>query len=172
MKKASIVILFTLLAVLLCGCSDYRSDPYEKIISKYAELVEQKKAGTLSDSVDTEEFHELVETLEFSALLAIVKECEDVSTLGYSKKDLNGDGVKELIIMESEYVLHALYTVKGGEAILLDEFDGRAAIDMFGTVYHSEMIGGNVHRIYCKNIVDGELKGLEYGIEIVKAITK
>lgn len=165
MKKASIVILFTLLAVLLCGCSGYRSDPYEEIISKYAELVEQKKDGTLSDSVGTEEFHELVETLEFSALLAIVKKCEDVSTLGYSKKDLNGDGVKELIIMESDYVLHALYTVKGGEAILLDEFDGRAAIDMFGTVYHSEMIGENVQRIYCKNIVDGELKGLEYGID-------
>ncbi len=63
-------------------------------------------------------------------------------TFGYAKSDLNGDGVDELVILESKYYVLAVFTEVNGKVQLLEAFDDRrsAFIDENGLIHVSEKI--------------------------------
>jgi len=62
------------------------------------------------------------------------------STFGYAKKDLNGDGVEELILLEGEYHVLAIFTEVNGSAVFLDSYDDTrsAWIDASGKIHVKE----------------------------------
>lgn len=64
------------------------------------------------------------------------------ATFGYALKDLNGDGIDELILLESKYYVLAVFTELDGQAILLDSFtDCRSAfIDAEGKIHVKQRI--------------------------------
>ncbi len=59
------------------------------------------------------------------------------STYGYAQKDINADGTPELILLDSNYSVIAIFTMKEGKAVLVDTFNDRhyASIDASGNVY-------------------------------------
>ena len=85
------------------------------------------------------------------------------NSYGYAKKDLNGDGVEELILLNDNYEIFALFTEKGGKAQLVDGAYG-SWIDENGRIRKELGTGGLVSR-------DGEgyvyvLDGVELKPEI------
>ena len=39
---------------------------------------------------------------------------------GYDEIDLNGDGVDELVLMNEDYIIKAIFTIKNGKPVMLD----------------------------------------------------
>lgn len=64
---------------------------------------------------------------------------------GYAKKDINGDGVEELILLNDNYEIFAIFSIKGGRAVLVDGAAG-AWIDENGYLRKSKGTGGIVSR--------------------------
>jgi len=65
---------------------------------------------------------------------------------GYAIKDLNGDGVNELVLLESKYYVLAIFTEVDGVPVLLDSFTDirTACIDESGNIHVKQgMITGN-----------------------------
>jgi len=63
-----------------------------------------------------------------------------ISTLGYSVKDLNSDGIEELIILDSEYTVYAIYTTVNGKIKQVGSYgknNNIASIDAAGNIYYS-----------------------------------
>lgn len=74
---------------------------------------------------------------------------------GYAKKDLDGDGREELILLSDRYKVVAVFTEKNGRAVLLDGAYG-AHIDENGTLTVHSTIGDALNR------------GEEYGRYVIK----
>ena len=55
-----------------------------------------------------------------------------VATVGYAKKDLNDDGTEELILLDSNSNVFAIFTQVDGGAVLMDSYNDlkKAAIDV------------------------------------------
>lgn len=72
----------------------------------------------------------------------VLAQKESKPKFGYAKSDINGDGVDELIILESKYYVLAIFTEVNGKAQLLEAFDDRHAafIDENGLIHVSEQI--------------------------------
>ncbi len=67
------------------------------------------------------------------------------NSYGYSKKDLNSDGVEELILLNDNYEIFALFTEKDGKAHLVKDVYG-AWIDEDGRIRKDVATGGLVSR--------------------------
>lgn len=79
---------------------------------------------------------------------------------GYAKKDLNGDGIEELVLLTDKYEVFAVFTMKNGKAKLLNCVTD-PCIDQDGKFRMSVSTGGIVSRdgeYYLYEINDGELK--------------
>ena len=61
---------------------------------------------------------------------------------GYAEKDLNGDGINELVVMGDKYHVFAIFTLVDGKAVMIDSFsDLRSAfIDEDGNIHVKERI--------------------------------
>ena len=82
------------------------------------------------------------------------------NSYGYARKDLNGDGIEELILLNDQYEVFALFTMKDGKAVLLDGAYG-VWIDENGFLRKEVSTGGMVSRdgeAYIYEIEDAELK--------------
>jgi len=79
---------------------------------------------------------------------------------GYAKKDIDGNGVEELVLMTGNYDIIAVFTLKNGKAVLLDGLCG-SMIDENGKFYTSKALGGALSRdgeVFVYEIKGGELK--------------
>lgn len=74
---------------------------------------------------------------------------------GYAKKDLDGDGTQELILLSDRYAVVAVFTEKNGRAVPLDGTHG-ARIDEHGALTVHNTIGDALNR------------GEEYGRYVIK----
>lgn len=65
-----------------------------------------------------------------------------VGTVGYAKKDLNGDGTEELILLDGNFNVFAIFTQVDGQVVLLDSYNDlkKAFIDAEGLIHVSERI--------------------------------
>lgn len=78
---------------------------------------------------------------------------------GYAKKDLDGDGGEELILLTDRYAVLAVFTEKNGRAVLLDGAYG-ARIDESGALTVHNTIGDAINRgeEHCRYVIeDGAL---------------
>jgi hypothetical protein len=95
--------------------------------------------------------------------------CKAVSAdaIAYAFKDLNNDSADELILLDYEHYLYAIFTLKDGATTLVDIFEYLnhvGAIDENGTIYKSGYGKGDTD--YCSVMTlknDGTLDGLTYG---------
>ncbi len=131
---------------------------YKDIIDKYKELLYTKKQNeVLAEPKDSANEIEV-------ALYEIVNDCTSPSIMGYATKDINDDGVEELILLNKSNKIYALFTLQGGAPVLLLKADKMSvAITPDGTVYAHRYIKDQAQCTQIKKISDGKLKGLEYG---------
>ena len=76
----------------------------------------------------------------FAAYFLVTK--EKIATVGSAKKDLNGDGVEELILLDGNFNIFAIFTQVDGEVVLLDSYNDlrTAFIDADGLIHVKERI--------------------------------
>ena len=164
MKKflALVLCLCTLLGATACKSTP--ADPYADILEAYTSLLQRKLDG---DELPT---YEDASASTEALLTAIVAHCEDPYELGYAKKDLNGDGDEELILMRQRYSrIFAVYTLKDGKAALVDSYAGT---DEAGTICEDGRLlkhgapedhsRGSYYR-FTEILENGETEILEYG---------
>ena len=135
--------------------------PYEAIIRKYTALLNTRMKGeTLTEPNQSETEIE-------TDLYKIVRDTADPSIMGYATKDINGDGVEELILLDKSNKIYALFTLQGGASVLLLKADKMSvAIAPDGTVYANQYLKDHGDCTQIKKILGGKLEGLEYGGEI------
>lgn len=85
------------------------------------------------------------------------------SRIGSAEKDLNGDGVNELVILDSGYRVLAIFTTLNGKPVLLDSYyDLRSAfIDAEGNIHvRQRILPGNEDdcEYFVYEITDGKLE--------------
>ena len=187
MKKSISFVLACMLltvAVLFCGCSktpDVSSDTptvnsdilveyecehlrlpepiakYDSLIKKYTELLNAKKSGEelgeLSDDVD-----EVNEAVWYAVNKAVA-----VDKMGYALKDLDGNGVDELLLMSRDCKLYAIFTLSGEKVVLLTKLNpSNAFMHSDGSIYSTRSDSESGEHVAFLQSVDGaSLKGFE-----------
>lgn len=109
----------------------------------------------------------------YNRLIAACVLASDSSRYGYAERDLNGDGVNELVILDANYNVLAIFTLLDGAPVLLDSYNDmrQAFIDSDGLIHVgvSTVPGGEDDREYfVYEIKDGALVtktaiGIEFG---------
>lgn len=131
---------------------------YDIIIERYSELLLSK-----INNEEVEFPNESSGEIE-NAVFDVAYNCANPNNMGYATKDINKDGIDELILLNNSNKVYALFTIYNKEPVLLlTATNQSAAISPDGTVYtyKFDKDKGNVTQI--KTIVDGTLVGLEYG---------
>ena len=133
-----------LLAVLLCGvllfsmvgCGDTPEAPktyeeqkalYGDVIARYTSLLTDKRDGKELTVPNTEEMDERQAAIA-EALYGIANACVDgeaAERLGYGYKDLDGNGVPELILLTQHTVVRAIFTLSEEKPLLLEAAYGK-----------------------------------------------
>jgi len=82
---------------------------------------------------------------------------ENNHACGYARKDLNGDGNEELVLLNADYTVIAIFSMKDGRPILLDHFGmwKRCKIDGNGYIVVSGPYGGADNRTVFYKIAEG-----------------
>ena len=78
---------------------------------------------------------------------------------GYSIKDMNGDGVEELILLNDRFTIIAMFTVKDGKAVLLEDAYG-AWLDENGYIHKEIETYYSGKDLFLYEIKDGALSCL------------
>ncbi len=135
---------------------------YKDLLDTYIQLQTYGKNGDMSllESKDYPKVSpEIFSTLQHVAINSYV--------MGYARKDLNKDGVPELILLNVDYEIFAIFTVSGGKLMTVDTFwtnNHIGAIDADGTVYKSGYSKGESGYKSVKTLsASGELTGLSFG---------
>ena len=133
---------------------------YEAILKLYKELI-------TDNSMDIDTLNQKQEQPFFSELYSLSVNI-DSKKAGYALKDLNGDKIDELILLDDDGVLYAVFTLKSGEAILVDWFsknNNRGGIDADGLICKESFSKGESwgFKVF-KILKNGELDVLEFGV--------
>lgn len=130
---------------------------YDDIIGRYTTLLKAKLNGEALE--ETDDSSSAIE----ETLLDIVRDVEDPSIMGYATKDINGDGDEELVLLNKNNKLYALFAVQNTVPVLLLKLDTlSAAIAPDGTVYTYQYVKDQGDHTQIKKIIDGVLVGVEY----------
>lgn len=136
---------------------------YDEIINNFEYLVRFKdEFATLPQRVEGEPEY-------FNTLYAVLEYYGAASDIGHALKDINGDGWKELLIMDPSCYISAIFTIVDRQPVtagLFPNFTGHLGPD--GLIYYvtykrddqGRQIGNYRHMKY---LVNGELVGYEYG---------
>ena len=113
------------------------SDPYIAIIERYKELLICKKNNTaIPEASETD-------SAAIKTVYDLAKKCRDPLDMGYAQKDINGDGIEELIFTESTLDVVAVFTVKNSEVVPLitrEHLDFLIWLDENGLIRVQELI--------------------------------
>ena len=139
--------------------NDENSDPYKAIIEKYTELLICKKNNTaIPEPGETD-------AAALKTVYELAKKCKNPLDMGCAKKDINKDGIEELIFAESTLDIVAIFTVKNDEAVTLitrDDpnsliwLDANGLIRMEQLVMEGQYMIGRKYLVY--EISEGTLK--------------
>ena len=92
----------------------------------------------------------------------------DAQKAGYAFKDLNNDNIDELILLDKDGVLFAVFTLKFGKPIAIDYFsinNFRGGIDSNGYIYKESLSKGNTWGVKIIQLLEnGDLDCIEFGI--------
>ncbi len=150
----SVLLLLCGMLFLLTSCGEIPLQTYDEIIDEFRTLLTEdiNENSTATPSTDPIK----------AALAEVAARCEDPSVMAYSLHDINDDGTEELILTETDGTsLHAIFTMHGNKAVLLDVFKyGTMKSD--GCIYYAKE--SETQKTYHVNyLVDGALEGLIYG---------
>jgi len=144
---------------------DVLAAQYESLVFRYTELLTQKINETATVQAAASDLDDAVLTL----LDRVVAECRDPQAMGYATKDINSDGVDELVLLDEKCNLYALFSIYDGKLIVVDSLMYYASIDEKGNIYrlYDEMDGDTVIRsvTYQKRLQNGALIGTELCLE-------
>ncbi len=136
---------------------------YDGIIAAYKTIVESfseyKKLDwingkfdnlfTITDNESYEVFHQIfqcgINNMPTEEYLSKTYASDGDNSYGYAKKDINGDGMEELILLNDKYEIISLFTEKNGRAHLVDGVC-HAWIDENGNIRKEIATGGQVSR--------------------------
>lgn len=136
MRKVLSVLLCVFLLLSMVGCKDTLQTPktyeeqkalYGDVISRYTSLLADKHGGKELTAPNTEEMDER-QTAIAEALYGIVNACADgeaAKRLGYGYKDLDGNGVPELILLSQYTSVRAIFTLSDEKPLLLEAAYGK-----------------------------------------------
>ncbi len=175
MKKKIMQILAALLVMVmltasLAGCKGSAAYDYADVLSSYREILSKARGGEIMIAPEDEE--DVVANLLYDIGQICLPE-----KMGYALKDINRDGVDELVLMSEDYRPYALFTAEGGKAVLLWDWvvDGKlstGAIDRNGYIYGREARDINTEG-WCNKVMcigkDGKLSSFDYGSRVVNA---
>ena len=139
---------------------------YQDVIHQYQELLMLKKNNANYEKIylsSNEEGNE-IQSAVYHAILR-----NNPEKMGYAMKDLNGDGVDELILLNEDYHIYAIFTAISGQPVVVDasfygDVNYTGAIGSDGTIYkHGYGKGENVYGSIMKLSDDGRLSGIEFG---------
>jgi len=171
MKRLLAVVVCLLLLGSAVSCSVFqKKDGYEEVPKPYRDILEQY-TDLLSQKEKNKKLSSPKKTLDQEkraireAIFAMVEDCEEPATMGYATKDINGDGVLELVLMDRSYELYGLFTLVEDKPVMLTDHEAYSIIDAEGTVYHYDSNEETGYRIQVKQLINGVLEGLEYGAE-------
>ena len=95
---------------------------YADIISQYTELLTAKHSGKELHAPDTENMNErecaIAETLH--GIVDVCKDAKSAENLGYGYRDLDDNGTPELILLNKDNSIKAIFTVSDDAPILLE----------------------------------------------------
>ena len=186
MRKIAAVLLCMMTFAILTGCRDKQetvTTDYSDVIELYQKVIgvcawyQDSKAETyaeelgITDPAQKELFDEL---LNDAYLNYPGRGRDDHAALshklsfGYAIKDLNGDEIEELVLLQEDYTVVAVLSMSDGNVVLLDTYRPRrqAWIDGEGLIHQCGSNGADKHVDAVYKIADGgqELELLiEYG---------
>lgn len=108
---------------------------YDDIISQYTELLTAKHNGQEITKPDTENMDDRERAIA-EATYGIVDACkraEAIENLGYGYKDLDCNGVPELIILSYQISIKAIFTISNKLPVLLEASYGSNGSFLFGS---------------------------------------
>ena len=136
MRRILAVLLCGVLLFSMVGCGDTPGAPktyeeqkalYGDVIARYTSLLNEKHDGKELTAPNTEEMDERQAAIA-EALYGIVDACADgeaAERLGYGYKDLDGNGVPELILLTQHTVVRAIFTLSEEKHLLLEAAYGK-----------------------------------------------
>ena len=178
MKNIFIALLLTVVLFCFSACTKQNEEPtdlptaapterptdapaelttYEAIIVRYTELLKTKKESgelpPLDDGADEIE----------KEIYSVVEWASDADRMGYAIKDLDGNGIEELVLLRDDCMPLSLFTVDGERPVSLEQ-EGISiiAIHRDGYVngsYKNEERGEN--GVFFKKINGSSLEGFE-----------
>ena len=150
-----------------CSCPESKTDyeGYCDTIDLYKDLILYKSEGNDVLGFDASVYPNISSNTS-SALKQIVFNNRH-NLMGYSFKDINNDGTAELVLIDRDYNILALFTSVNKKALLLDTFgvNNPGAIDKDGKIYKGSYSKGET---FCEKIMtlsaSGELiEEVKYG---------
>jgi len=154
MNKFLLLLFCILLLLTAVACAPSAREPekiYEDIIEQYTELLTAKHNGEVLTEPRTDGMNERDAAI-VEVLYNVVDSCKDAEAaeaLGYGFKDMDCNGISELILMTQYTGIRAIFTVSGKKPILLAPSDGEDDYLMFAPKNRFLMT---------KNTVDGKLE--------------
>ena len=120
-------------ACTVCGAIDPEFDGkelYDEMIEKFKYLLSYKKAN-----YELPEKEENPTVPNYDALYEVAGYYEPTNDLGYSYRDINGDGIVELLLVDPDARIYALFTLVDKEPVTVETFQNG-----LGYIYNNEMI--------------------------------
>lgn len=186
MKRITAVVLCLITLVIFVSCDSKQEGimtDYSEVIALYQKVIgicgwyEDSKADTYAQELGITEpaQKELFEKLLYAAFLNYPgRGREDQAALahklscGYAIKDLNDDGIEELVLLQEDYSVVAVLSMSSGKVVLLDTFRPRrwGWIDGDGLIHQCGSNGADKHVDAVYKIANGGEKLeliVEYG---------
>ena len=151
-----------------CSCPETKTDydGYCNIINLYKDLILYKNEGNNVTTFDLSGYADI--SSEVSSALQQIVFNNRHQLMGYAFKDINNDGTTELVLLDRDYNILAIFASVDKKAVLLDTFgvgNNTGAIDKDGKIYKSSYSKGET---FCDKIMtlteSGELvEDVKYG---------
>ncbi len=161
MKKLVLLFLCLFCLTTLCACGSSALFDYDDILALYEQMLVAKRDKT---DFDIPTYKNERKAKIADALAQVVEDCKP-DEMGYALKDINADGTEELILMEQDHTVHAIFTVHKKKAIAVTVLDAYGCINKDGVIYGGS--ASTAHNPYCllKTLnSDGTLRGFSCGI--------
>lgn len=139
---------------------EYKPDVYDPVLTLYKELLENPEIDPETLEARSEE--------EFFLDLYEVACTINPYKAGFAARDLNGDQIPELLLLDKAGVLYAVYTQKDGKPMAVDYFstdNHRGGIDADGMIYKESHGKGESWELSITQILqNGDLDQLVFGV--------
>ena len=140
------------------------SNIYADVLEQFEEFLFIKKNYENYDTIFIEQYINRTETID-----TLIQATYDIppTKAGYCIRDINGDGIDELILLDEKYYIYVIFTIVDGQTKVVDTFKGDTnhigAIGADGTIYKDGYgKGENGYSHVQKLSENGELVGLRF----------